>query len=97
MKKIIIISLCLVVFSALSSNAYSWYTDCNATSPRDTSFSNPGGAFPSAGEQYCGMVLFRVKKEIDKPADVQVLKGNFNEVLKEAPKPTTKDVEVEGK
>ncbi|MCG6553697.1 MAG: hypothetical protein L7F77_15335 [Candidatus Magnetominusculus sp. LBB02] len=92
MKKIIVMSLL-----ALSvQSAYAWYSDCNATSPRDTSFSAPGSAFPGGSEQYCGMTLFRVKKEADKPAEAELLKGNFDEALKDAPKKSMA-VEVEKK
>ncbi|MBF0320680.1 MAG: hypothetical protein HQL01_12850 [Nitrospirae bacterium] len=96
MRKIIIISLCLFIVSAsmFVPEAYSWYTDCNATTAKDTSFTNPGRAFPSGGEQYCGMVFFRIKKDIGKPAEAEVFKGNFDEVLKEAPKPTKKELEL---
>ncbi|MEO5360070.1 MAG: hypothetical protein H7843_06420 [Nitrospirota bacterium] len=99
MKKLIIILLCLFTLSAVLpvQTAYSWYSDCNATSARDTSFTNPGSAFPSGGEQNCGIVLFRVKKEMGKPADAEVLKGNFNEVLKDAPKKPVKELDAEVK
>ncbi|MBF0459523.1 MAG: hypothetical protein HQK99_16655 [Nitrospirae bacterium] len=98
MKKTIIMMICLLVLSAALStrDAYSWYTDCNVTSARDTSFTNPGSAQPPGGEQYCGMVFFRIKKEVGKPPEAEVLKGNFSEVLKEAPKPA-KEIEVEEK
>jgi hypothetical protein len=99
MKKIIIISLCLLVVSAsmFIPEAYSWYTDCNATSAKDTSFTNPGRAFPSGGEQNCAMVFFRVRKDVGKPAEAELFKGNFDEVLKDAPKPATKEIEIEKK
>lgn len=95
MKKILLMTLVLSAVLSIQ-NAYAWYTDCNVTSARDTSFTNPGSAQPPGGEQYCGMVFFRIKKEVGKPPEAEVLKGNFSEVLKEAPKPA-KEIEVQEK
>lgn len=97
MKRFILVSLCLIAATLPVQTAYSWYSDCNATSSRDTSFNSPGSAFPSAGEQYCGMVLFRIKKEKDKPAEADLLKGHFDEVLKEAPKKPSNEIKEEEK